>query len=68
MDKVLIFCGIGLLLVLINIGGNILLQRAIPTHDGDSLGRHEYAILPKLFVFAVGMGALGAVGIGHVVH
>jgi hypothetical protein len=66
MDKVLIFCGIGVLLVLINVGGNILLQRAIPTRNGDSLGRHECAILAKLFVFAIVMGALGAVGIGHI--
>jgi hypothetical protein len=67
MDKVLIFCGIGVLLVIINVGANILAQRAIPTLEGDNFGRHEYGVLVKLFVFAIVMGTLGAVGIGHMV-
>jgi hypothetical protein len=67
MDKVLIFCGIAVLLVAINVGASMLTQRAIPTLEGSNLGRHEYGILVKLFVFAIVMGALGAFGIGHMV-
>jgi hypothetical protein len=66
MEGILIFCGIGVLVVA-NVGANILSQRALPTLDGDSFGRHEYGILVKLFVFAIVMGLLGGVGLGNLI-
>jgi hypothetical protein len=66
MERILIVCGT-LVRGVANFGASILAQRPLPTQDGDGIDRqHEYGILVKLFVFAVVMGVLGAVGIGHV--
>ena len=65
-DGKLIFCGIPVVLVAA-VAANILAQCAFPTLDEGRLGPHECGTMIKMFVFAIVMGVLGPVVLGHMV-